>query len=70
MRPNQSGVGAIDHPDRSDQVPDQHYIPDLVEKIFKDDISMIHRQKIDVRRDYGPSAAADAKEIHMNMHVF
>ena len=30
---------------------------------------MIHT-KIDVRRDYGPSAAADAKGIHMNMHVF
>jgi len=27
-------------------------------------------KKIDVRRGYGPSAAADAKEIHMNMHVF
>ena len=27
-------------------------------------------QKIDVHRGYGPSAVADAKEIHMNMHVF
>ena len=33
----------------------------ILQNIFK---------KIDVRRDYGPSAAADAKEIHMNMHVF
>ena len=44
-RPNRSGVGAIDHPDRSEQVPDQHYISDVTEKIFKDDISMIQRQK-------------------------
>ena len=35
-----------------------------VKKLF------LKRQKIDVRRGYGPSAAADAKEIHMNMHVF
>ena len=44
-RPNRSGVGAIDHPNRSEQVRDQHYIPDVTKKIFKDDISMIHRQK-------------------------
>ena len=45
-RPNRSGVGAIDYPDRSEEVPDQHYIPDVTEKIFKDDISMIRRQKM------------------------
>ena len=44
-RPNQLGVGAIDHPEWAEQVPDQHYIPDVTEKYFKDDISMIHRQK-------------------------
>ena len=44
-RPNRSGVGATDHPDQSEEVPDQHYIPDVTEKNFKDDISMIHRQK-------------------------
>ena len=44
-RPNRFGIGAIDHPDQSEQVPDQHYIPDVTEKIFTDDISMIHRQK-------------------------
>ena len=44
-RPNGLGGGAIDHPDRSGQVPDQHYIPDVTEKNLKDDISMIHRQK-------------------------
>ena len=27
-------------------------------------------KKIDVRRGSGPSAAADAKEIHMNMYIF
>ena len=44
-RPNRSGGGAIDHSDRSEQVRDQHYIHDVTEKNFKDDISMIHRQK-------------------------
>ena len=44
-RPNGLGGGAIDHPDRSEQVPDQNYIPDVTEKIFKDDISMVYRQK-------------------------
>ena len=44
-RPNRLGGGAIDHPDRSEQVPGQHYIPDVTEKIFKHDISMIRRQK-------------------------
>ena len=43
--PNRSGVGAIDGPDRSEQVPDQRYIPDVSEKIFTHDISMIRRQK-------------------------
>ena len=43
--PDRSGVGAIDYPDRFAQVRDQHYIPDVTEKIFRDDISMIHRQK-------------------------
>ena len=40
-----AGNGAIDHPGRSEEVPDQHYIPDVTEKIFKDDIAMIHRRK-------------------------
>ena len=44
-RPNGLGGGAIDHPDRSEQVPGQHDIPDVTDKIFKDDISMIHCQK-------------------------
>ena len=44
-RPNRSGGGAIDHPNRFEQVPDQHYIPDVTKKILKDDISMNHRQK-------------------------
>ena len=43
--PNRSGVGAIDDPDRSEQVSDQHYIPDVSEKIFTNDTSMIRHQK-------------------------
>ena len=43
--PNRAGVGAIDEPDRSEQVLDQRYIPDVPEKIFTHDISMIRRQK-------------------------
>ena len=44
-RPNRSIIDAIDDPDRSEQVPDQHYIADVTEKFLKDDIWMIHRQK-------------------------
>ena len=47
-RPNRSGVGAIDHPDRSEQVPDQHYIPDVTENFFKNDISLLHRQETSI----------------------
>ena len=43
--PNRSGVGAMDDPDWSEQVPDQSYTPDVSEKIFTYDISMIRRQK-------------------------
>ena len=43
--PNRSGVGAIDSPDRFEQVLDQRYIPEVFEKIFTHDISMIRRQK-------------------------
>ena len=44
-RPNRSGVGAMDDPDRSEQVPDQSYTPDVSEKNFTHDISMIRCQK-------------------------
>ena len=43
--PNRSGAGAIDDPDRFEQVPDQCYTPDVSEKFFIHDISMIRRQK-------------------------
>ena len=39
--PNRSGVGAIDNPDRFEQVFDTYYIPETSEKIFMDDISMV-----------------------------
>ena len=39
-------------------------------KVFQRHEKQTLIEKIDVRRGYGPSAAADAKEIHMNMHVF
>ena len=35
----------MDDPDWSEQVPDQSYTPDVSEKIFTHDISMIRRQK-------------------------
>ena len=44
--PNRSGVGAMDSPDRFEQVLDQRYIPEVSQKIFTDDISMIRRQKM------------------------
>ena len=44
--PNRFGVGAIDSPDLFEQVLDQLYIPEVSEKIFTLDISMIRRQKM------------------------
>ena len=44
--PNRSGVGAIDSPDLFEQVLDQRYIPEVSEKLFTHDISMIRRQKM------------------------
>ena len=44
--PNRSGVGAIDSPDLFQQVLDQRCIPEVSEKIFTHDISMIRRQKM------------------------
>ena len=44
--PNRSGVGAIDSPDLYEQVLDQRYIPEVSEKNFTHDISMIRRQKM------------------------
>ena len=44
--PNRFEVGAIDSPDRFEQVLDQSYIPEVSEKIFTYDISMIRRQKM------------------------
>ena len=44
--PNRSGVGAIDSPDLFEQVLDQRYIPEVSEKNFTHDISMIRRQKM------------------------
>ena len=46
--PNRSGVGAIDNPDRCEQVVDQYYIPEDPEKIFTHDISMVRRQKMSI----------------------
>ena len=43
-RPNRLGVGAIDHLDKSEQVPDKHGILDVTEKSFTDQILMIHRR--------------------------
>ena len=36
----------VDETDRPEQVLDQRYIPDVSEKIFTHDISMIRRQKM------------------------
>ena len=41
-----SGAGAIDNPDRFEQVFDPYHILEVPEKIFTRDISMVRRQKI------------------------
>ena len=43
---NRSGVGAIDNPDRFEQAFDTYYLTEVSEKIFTDDISMDHPQKM------------------------
>ena len=45
-RPNRSRVGAIDKPDRSEQVFDQYYIPEDPEKSFTKDFSIVGHQKM------------------------
>ena len=44
--PNRFGAGAIDSLDLFKQVLGQRYIPEVCEKIFTRDISMIRRQKM------------------------
>ena len=44
--PNRSGVGAVDSPDLFGQVLEQRCIPEVSDKIFTYDISMIRRQKM------------------------
>ena len=45
-RPIRLGVGAIDNPDQSGRVFQQHDISEVPEKIFSDDFSMACRQKM------------------------
>ena len=45
-RPNRSGIGAIDNPDRFEQVFDIYYIPGASEISFMDDISMVRPYKM------------------------
>ena len=44
--PDLSGVGAIDYPDRFEQVLDTYYNPEASEKIITEDISMARPQKM------------------------
>ena len=43
-----SGVGAIENPDRFEQAFVQYYIPEDPEKIFTHAISMVRRQKMSI----------------------
>ena len=44
--PNRSGVGAIDNPGLLEQVFEQYDIPDVPEKNFEHDFSIVCRQKM------------------------
>ena len=44
--PNCSGVDAIDNPDQFEQVFETYYIPEVSEKIFMDDISMVRPYRL------------------------
>ena len=50
--PNRSGVGAIDNPDRFEQVFDTYYIPELSEFFFMDGMSMVRPYKTYVLGGY------------------
>ena len=44
--PNRSGVGALDNPGLLEQVLEQYDIPDVSEKNFEHDFSIVCRQKM------------------------
>ena len=44
--PNRSGVGAIDNPGLLEQIFEQYDIPDVTEKNFEHDFSIVCRQKM------------------------
>ena len=63
--PNRSGVGAIDNPDRFEQVFDPYYILEVPEKIFTHDISMVRRQKMLI---FGVLKAFISKFTYYNLY--
>ena len=44
--PKKRTVSAIDNPDRFEQDLDTYYLPEVLEKVFTDDISIDHPQKM------------------------
>ena len=44
--PNRSGVNAMDNPDRFEHIFDPYYILEVLEKIFKYEISIVRPQKL------------------------
>ena len=63
--PIRSRVGAIDKPDRFEQVFDPYYILEVPEKIFTHDISMVRRQKMLI---FGVLKAFISKFTYYNLH--
>ena len=63
--PNRSGVGAIDNPDRFEQVFVQYYIPEDPENFFTHDISMVRRQKMLI---FGVLKAFISKFTYCNLY--
>ena len=63
--PDRSVVGAIDNPDRFEQVFDPYYILEVPEKIFTHDISMVRRQKMLI---FGVLKAFISKFTYYNLY--
>ena len=58
--PKRSGVGAIENPDRFEQVFDPYYILEVPEKNSTHDISMVRREKMLI---FGVLKAFISKEL-------
>ena len=66
--PNHSGVGAIDSPDRFEHVFDPYYTLEVLEKIFKHEISIVRPQKLAKIVFFGVFKAFISNFLYYNLY--